>query len=134
MDWTLASDAPYNLCAIQKGGAMRTPAGAECHFYYEDYNRGRNIQECRLLKHATGSGQWKPRDCSNCPVPEILWANASEYLELRAVVRTGFLGFDRHVEVMASCSKHHTIIQDPYTGCQECAKERPGFNALVGED
>ena len=29
---------------------MRTPAGKECRFYYQDYNRGRNVQECRLIK------------------------------------------------------------------------------------
>lgn len=113
---------------------MRTPAGKECRFYYEDFNRGRNIQECRLIQRAAGKELWRPGDCAHCPVPEILWANASEFLELRADVKKGFLGLGRHIEVKASCSKHHIRIEDPFLGCPECAKERPGFNLMVGGD
>lgn len=113
---------------------MRTPAGKECRFYYEDFNRGRNIQECRLIQRAAGKVHWRPGDCSNCPVPEILWANASEFLELRADVKPGFLGLGRHIEVTASCRKHHILIEDPYTGCPECAAEKPGLSSLVSPD
>ena len=28
---------------------MRTPAGTECKFFYANYFRGRNQQECRLI-------------------------------------------------------------------------------------
>ena len=31
---------------------MRTPAGTECPYFYGDYFRGRNLEECRLLKSA----------------------------------------------------------------------------------
>lgn len=113
---------------------MRTPAGKECRFYYEDFNRGRNIQECRLLKRATGNAKWRPGDCNNCSVPGILWANASEHLELRATIQPGFLGFGRRITVLASCNKHQVIITDPYAGCPECARERPGLGSLLSKD
>ena len=29
---------------------MKTPAGKECKFFYGDYYRGRQHEECRLLK------------------------------------------------------------------------------------
>ena len=32
---------------------MRTPAGKECQYFYGDYYRGRNQEECRLLSDAT---------------------------------------------------------------------------------
>src|SRR5688572_8219728 len=34
------------------GIIMRTPAGKECDFYYEDFHRGRELQECRIQKAA----------------------------------------------------------------------------------
>ncbi len=113
---------------------MRTPAGKECHFYYEDFNRGRNIQECRLLKRSSGGAKWHTGDCSSCKVPGILWANASEHLELYATLQPGFLGIGRSIKVRASCSKHQVIILDPYAGCPECAKERPGLSSLLTKD
>ena len=59
---------------------MRTPAGTECPYFYGDYFRGRNVEECRLLKAA---GQRWTRDlCKTCPVPGIARANACEFLKL----------------------------------------------------
>ena len=113
---------------------MRTPAGKECPYYYEDFNRGRNLQECRLLEENLHSPAWQPGDCTRCPVPEILWANASEHLLLRGTVELGFLGFGRHVEVQAYCRKHHRDIDDPYVGCPECAAERPNIVDLLTDD
>ena len=55
---------------------MKTPAGKECKHYYQDFHRGRDIQECRLAKRNLDSEKWHPDDCSKCPVPEILMANA----------------------------------------------------------
>ncbi|HOA25561.1 MAG: hypothetical protein WBH90_12145 [Aggregatilineales bacterium] len=107
---------------------MRTPAGKECKFYYEDFHRGRNRQECRLIGRATGNKAWHPRDCESCPVPGILYANASPHLELEAEIKPGFLGFGRHVEVRATCAKHDIEIEDPYIGCAQCTAERPGLS------
>ena len=114
---------------------MKTPAGRECHYYYEDFHRGRNRQECRLLLHATRQAAWRPTDCARCPVPDILWANASPDLHLTATVNTGFLGIGRHVSVTAICKKHERIIEDPYVGCHQCARERPDLADMTeGKD
>lgn len=114
---------------------MKTPAGKECRYYYEDFHRGRNKQECRLIQYGRGSEKWRPGDCMQCPVPDILWANASEYLRLEASIQSGFLGLGRRVVFTAHCSKHNAEIADPYVGCEQCAAERPGLMTfLEGED
>ncbi len=114
---------------------MKTPAGKECHYYYEDFHRGRNRQECRLLLHVSRQTAWRPSDCNRCPVPDILWANASPDLRLTATIDNGFFGIGRHVRVTAICSKHDTVIDDPFLGCRQCAKERPTLADLAeGED
>lgn len=110
---------------------MKTPAGNECRFYYADYHRGRSRQECRLLKDAGGPERWHPDDCRRCPVPDILWANASENLRLKAHIQAGFLGIGRRVEIGAWCSKHDSAIDDPYVGCQHCIAERPNLADLL---
>jgi hypothetical protein len=112
---------------------MRTPAGKECRYYYADFHRGRNHQECRLIGAGRGSLAWQPRDCSNCPVPDILWANASPHLALRGRVVRGLLGLGRRVEVTATCSKHQCTIEDPHVGCAKCNAERPNLAALPEE-
>lgn len=109
---------------------MKTPAGQECRYYYEDFHRGRNVQECRLIGPASGAKRWHPTDCASCPVPGILWSNASRYLELSAEVRPGILGFGRRVEVEAWCSKHDIPIPDPHIGCPACNKERADLSVF----
>lgn len=107
---------------------MRTPAGKECKHYYEDFNRGRNVQECRLVKGNTDSLPWRPEDCSKCPVPDILKANASPDMELTLTIKPRFMGFGRKLEVRAWCIKHQIPIEDPYVGCPLDAKERTGLD------
>lgn len=109
---------------------MRTPAGKECSFYYEDYHRGHEVQECRLIKGNMNSPDWLPKDCSQCPVPEILQANNSPHLVLEATVEKGLLGLTRKVKVKAFCSRHLVDVPNPIVGCKECARERPGLEAL----
>src|SRR5947207_1157973 len=80
-------------CATMDGGlfgwdlTMRTPAGKECRFYYADYNRGRDLQKCRLIEGNPASLPWRPKYCFSCPVPEILNANASPDMELTLTVK-----------------------------------------------
>lgn len=107
---------------------MRTPAGKECRHYYEDYFRGRNVQECRLAKGNPASMRWQPVDCSRCPVPDILNANASQTLELTLTIKPRLFGLGRKVEVEASCAKHRIPIKDAYIGCEQCNAERPGLD------
>jgi hypothetical protein len=95
---------------------MRTPAGKECRHYYEDFHRGRDKQECRLVKANPASEAWLPADCSKCPVPDILRANADPDMELIVTIKAGFLGFFRRVEVTARDAVDGTPIADPYVG------------------
>lgn len=107
---------------------MRTPAGKECRYYYQDFHRGHNLQECRLNKDNPDSVRWRPEDCARCQIPEILNANASPDLSLTITIKSGILGFGRRVEVTATCLKHRIPISDPYVGCPQCNSERPGLD------
>jgi len=95
---------------------MITPAGKECKHYYQDFHRGRSIQECRLVKQNPDSERWHPGDCSKCPVPDILLANADPDMELTLTIKKGFLGFGRRLEVVAKSRKDGKIIENPYVG------------------
>jgi hypothetical protein len=110
---------------------MRTPAGKECRFYYENFHRGRSEQECRLLLNNSRSPEWRPNDCARCPVPDILWANSSPDLVLEATISRGILGLNRRVEVRAFCSRHLVDVARPEVGCPECAREKPGLRDLL---
>ena len=112
---------------------MRTPAGSECKHYYEDFNRGREIQQCRLARFNPASLPWQPDDCARCPVPAILRANGSPDMVLELNIRKGFLGFGRAIQVSASCRKHLIEIEEPFVGCPQCSAERPDLAALFGE-
>ncbi|GAB1422096.1 hypothetical protein MASR2M15_23070 [Anaerolineales bacterium] len=98
---------------------MRTPSGRECKFYYEDFNRGRNKQECRLVKGNPDSKAWRVSDCAACPIPNILSANASPDMGLKLSIKSGFMGLGRKYEVQAICLKHGEVIEDPYVGCTQ---------------
>jgi hypothetical protein len=107
---------------------MQTPAGKECRHFYQDYNRGRDIQECRLIKANPDSLPWRQHDCVRCPVPDILNANASPDLQLKATVTSRLMGLGRRMEVEATCIRHEIPIEDPYVGCPRCNAERPGLD------
>jgi hypothetical protein len=109
---------------------MQTPAGKECRHYYEDFHRGRNIQECRLVKENPESFPWLPRDCNRCPVPDILNANASPNLELKLTIKPRLLGLGRDLQVTAYCRKHRIPIEDAFVGCPYCAAERPSLDVF----
>lgn len=116
---------------------MKTPAGRECKHYYEDYFRGRDVQECRLIKKNPASLWWKPSDCTKCPVPDILNANASPNMELTLTIGRRFLSFGRKATVEAYCIRHDIPVADPYVGCPKCAESNPGLDlfrkALEGD-
>ena len=109
---------------------MQTPAGKECRFYYQNFHRGRSDQECRLIQANPRSDEWRPRDCFNCPVPDILRANSSPDLVLEGTIAKGFLGLNRHVDVKAFCIRHLIDVEKPAVGCPKCALERPGLREL----
>jgi hypothetical protein len=106
---------------------MRTPAGPECPYFFGDYYRGRNSEECRLLK-ASGQ-QWTADLCRTCPVPAISRANACQFLQLHATVgRPLGAAFQRRVQISASCSKTHRSVSEPQIGCGECHPVPDVFN------
>lgn len=104
---------------------MRTPAGTECPYYFEDYFRGREDQACRLIERTPASGKWEPQLCQTCPVPKIVRANACPHLILDARVQTGFLGFNKHVEVSAMCTQTLDTVDEPEIGCGQCHQNLP---------
>ena len=100
---------------------MRTPAGAQCDLYYEDFARGRSVQECRASLEP-GSAAWKPSDCAVCPVPAILAASGSPHREVRIHI-TGTWRGRRRVRATVSCTIHGRPLADPLTGCPACNAE-----------
>lgn len=105
---------------------MITPAGQECRYYYADYYRGREQQECRLIDQNPDSEPWRPDLCKSCPVPGILRANACPNLVLEGRVEKRFLGLSRQVTVTSVCSKYLLEGFEPQVGCGHCHEERPG--------
>jgi len=98
---------------------MKTPAGKECPHFYGDYYRGRNVEECRLLK-AQGL-QWTRDLCFTCPVPEITRANSCQYMKLKVkIARPITAMFQRRVLVNAYCEKTKRDVPEPQVGCGEC--------------
>jgi hypothetical protein len=102
---------------------MKTPAGSECKYFYGDYYRGRDHEECRLLGAA-----WTRDLCRTCPVPSIGMANACEFMQLRGeVTRPLASGFRRRVKVTTFCEKTKRSGFDPHIGCGECHPLPPMF-------
>jgi hypothetical protein len=99
---------------------MKNPAGIECAYFFGDYFRGRNREECRLLKTATPPLPWEPKLCAGCPVPGILRANSCQHLQLRPAVTRPLPFLKKHVQVSAYCSKTHQDVPEPQIGCGEC--------------
>lgn len=101
---------------------MRNPAGAECRHYYEDFNRGRNLQECRLIGQNRRSLPWTPDLCAKCPVPAVLRANGSPDLRLELTI-TRRLGLFKGLKLEAYCLQHVRTVPDPMLGCPDCRHE-----------
>jgi len=99
---------------------MRTPAGKECRYFYGDYFRGRDHEECRLLLSASPPLPWKPSLCATCPVPEIQLANACQFMELIPRLTRPFPFLNQTVDIRAFCAKTHRSGFDPHIGCGEC--------------
>ncbi len=104
---------------------MRTPYGAECKYYYADFNRGRNTQECRLPRR--DSYKWTPALCKTCPVPRILLANACSHLTLIGKIERGLFGLFPKMTVTATCSKATGPVREPVIGCGHCHDDTPAL-------
>ncbi len=105
---------------------MRTPFGAECPYFYGDYARGRNREECRLLQSA--SLEWDSSLCRTCPVPSIKRDNACEFMQLRPRVERPLLSlFRKQVQVSTYCEKSGQSGFEPHIGCRQCHTLPPEF-------
>jgi len=109
---------------------MITPVGRECRYYYADYFRGRETQECRLIGRNRQPEAWTPALCKNCPVPGILLANACPNLVLEGRAVRILFGLRRKVRVLAVCSKHLVEVEHPHAGCGHCHEESTGADLL----
>jgi len=98
---------------------MKTPAGRECPHFHGDYYRGRNLEECRLLK--LNGENWTSDLCRTCPVPDIARANSCQYMKLKVTIARPFTAmFMRRVQVTAFCEKVNRAVPEPQVGCGEC--------------
>jgi hypothetical protein len=112
---------------------MRTPFGQECRYYYQDFHRGRSVQECRLVEQAPETEKWSSDLCRDCPVPGILRANGCPHMRLEGRVVKGFLGFGRRMLVTAYCSRSGGAVAEPPVGCGQCHLDTPAA-AIFGEE
>ena len=99
---------------------MRTPAGKECKYFYGDYYRGKNAEECRLIGHQPPPNHWTADLCKACPVPGILQANSCPNMTLSASIKRKLPGLKRKVIITAYCSRSQGIVKDPHVGCGLC--------------
>ncbi len=109
---------------------MRTPAGKDCKYYFEDHFRGREKQECRLLQRNPQGGRWKPAHCRDCPVPDIMRQNACPNMALEGRVHKSLLGLREQIKIYAICTSTLREVTDPAIGCGECHLHRPGTQIL----
>lgn len=99
---------------------MKNPAGVECAYFFGDYHRGRNREECRLLNTAAPPLPWQPRLCEGCPVPGILRANSCQHMTFKPSLVRPFPFLRQQVEVSAYCRKTNQDVKEPQIGCGEC--------------
>jgi len=99
---------------------MRTPAGVDCPYFYGDYHRGKQIEECRLIGKNPSPQNWTADLCSRCPVPSIKRANACEFMVLTPVIKRKFGLFKRYVSINAYCKKSDETVKEPHIGCGIC--------------
>ncbi len=98
---------------------MRIPTtGKECPYFYGDYYRGREHEECRLV--GSSDPNWNLKFCETCPVPDIVRANSCPNMILTGETSNGFLGLGKRIKISAYCKKTHRDVANPYVGCGEC--------------
>jgi hypothetical protein len=99
---------------------MRTPAGKECRYFYGDYYRGRQREECRLLNAANPPERWTRELCFSCPVPDLIAANACSHMVLEGQLERPFPFIKQRVKAKAYCTKTLRDVPEPHIGCGEC--------------
>ena len=100
-------------------GGPNVTGAVDCPYFYGDYQRGRNLEKCRLIeRNRTSARRWKRTLCRTCPVPKILRETACRHLALEASVglRWGLL---ERVTVYAICTEGLHELPDPRR-CPTC--------------
>jgi hypothetical protein len=110
---------------------MRTPAGRECSYFFGDYFRGRQQEECRLLADAQPPLRWSPDLCASCPVPDIELANACPHLVLKPELGRPFPFLRQQVRVQAYCDKSNRTVKEPRIGCGQCHQLPAAFTGDI---
>ena len=100
---------------------MSSSKPVNCRYFYADYHRGRDLEECRLIKRNPESRPWRRPLCDSCPVPGILLNTNCREIALEATVVKKLLVVER-VEVYAVCARHMLELRDP-NNCPKCAEE-----------
>ncbi len=107
---------------------MKTPSGIECPYFYGDYHRGRDHEECRLLNVSDPPQDWFAELCETCPAPSILRANSCENMQLNGrITRSIFDAFQYRVKINAFCRKTQKNVSKPEIGCGQCHPLPPIF-------
>ena len=94
----------------------------DCKYFYGDYFRGRDYEECRLLQSSAGNTRpWQRKLCDTCPVPNIVRNTNCAGLALEAEVKRRLLR-EKVVVTFAVCTVHMAELDDPLN-CPLCAAE-----------
>ncbi|NOX63401.1 MAG: hypothetical protein GXP42_15865 [Chloroflexi bacterium] len=100
---------------------MNVVKPVNCRYYFADYFRGRDHEECRLIRRNPDSRPWRRALCDTCPVPDILLNTDCKEIALEAEVVKRW-GLMERVEVYAVCARHLIELEDP-KHCPQCARE-----------
>ncbi len=100
---------------------MAASKPVNCRYFYGDYHRGKDYEECRLIKRNPESRPWRRALCDSCPVPDLLHNTTCREIALEATV-TRRWGLLERVEVYAVCAKHLIELDDP-NHCAKCEAE-----------
>lgn len=96
-----------------------------CRYFFGDYFRGKEKEECRLLEaNPDNPHAWKRSHCDTCPVPALIITSNCRDLLLEADVERKFLR-ERVRVTFAVCKKHMLELADPLH-CPQCAAEQAG--------
>jgi hypothetical protein len=102
-----------------------------CRYFYGDYFRGKNKEECRLIAaNPDNTRPWRRSLCDRCPVPELLIVSNSRDLLLEAEVKRKFLRDGVEV-TFAICGKHKIRLDDARY-CPQCAAEQSQVEQSAG--
>ncbi len=106
------------------------PKPVNCRYFYGDYFRGKNHEECRLLDaNPRNRHPWRRKLCDSCPVPALLQDTNCRSLALEAEVKRKFLR-DRVQVTLAVCTEHVLELDDARV-CPRCAER---LASLTGDN